>query len=181
VGSGGVVGGIIGAITGLGIPEYEAKRYEGRIREGGILLSVHSDNSDWTKKAKEILERTGAQDISSAGEASADFDKSDRPMPRGTGRTGKGMATTAGMDFDSDYRRDFDARYATLGYQYDEYEPAYQFGATCASDARYQNRDWSAIEPEVRRDWESRGKGTWEGFKDSIRYGWDRVRGRRAA
>ena len=82
VGVGGAVGGIAGALIGMGIPEYEAKRYEGRIREGGILLSVHSDNSEWTKRAKEILEQTGAQDVSSAGEARADFAKSDRPMPK---------------------------------------------------------------------------------------------------
>jgi hypothetical protein len=81
-GVGGAVGGLTGALVGMGIPEYEAKRYEGRVKEGGILLSVHSDSSDWTKKAKEILERTGAQDISSSGEASADFAKSDRPMRR---------------------------------------------------------------------------------------------------
>ena len=66
----------------MGIPEYEAKRYEGRIKEGGILLSVHSDDSEWTKKAKAILERTGAQDISSTGEAKADWDKTDKPMLR---------------------------------------------------------------------------------------------------
>src|SRR6478672_9939651 len=72
VGVGGTVGGITGALIGLGIPEYEAKRYEGRIKGGGILLSVHSDNSDWTRKAKDVLERTGAQDIASAGEAGAD-------------------------------------------------------------------------------------------------------------
>jgi hypothetical protein len=82
VGVGGAIGGIAGALIGLGIPEYEAKRYEGRIREGGILLSVHSDNSEWTKRAKEILEQTGAQDVSSTGEARADFAKSDRPMPK---------------------------------------------------------------------------------------------------
>src|SRR5258705_9650395 len=81
-GAGGVVGGFTGALVGMGIPEYEAKRYEGRIKEGGILLSVHADDSEWTKKAKEILERTGAQDISSTGEASADFQKSDKPMRR---------------------------------------------------------------------------------------------------
>ena len=82
VGVGGAVGGITGALIGMGIPEYEAKRYEGRVKDGGILLSVHSDNSEWTKRAKEILERTGAQDISSSGEAGADFSKSDRPMRR---------------------------------------------------------------------------------------------------
>jgi hypothetical protein len=82
VGVGGAIGGITGALIGMGIPEFEAKRYEGRIKEGGILLSVHSDNSDWAKKAKEVLERSGAQEVASAGEASADFSKSDRPMPR---------------------------------------------------------------------------------------------------
>ncbi len=82
VGVGGAIGGIAGALIGLGIPEYEAKRYEGRINEGGILLSVHCDDSNWTKRAKEILERTGAQDVSSSGEANADFQKTDKPMPR---------------------------------------------------------------------------------------------------
>ena len=71
-GVGGAVGGLTGALIGMGIPEYEAKRYEGRVKDGGILLSVHSDNSDETKRAKEILERTGAQDISSTGEARGD-------------------------------------------------------------------------------------------------------------
>jgi hypothetical protein len=81
-GAGGVLGGLTGALVGMGIPEYEAKRYEGRVKKGGILLSVHSDDSKWTKKAKEILEQTGAEDVSSTGEASADFSKTDKPMPR---------------------------------------------------------------------------------------------------
>src|ERR1700757_1381452 len=68
-GVGGAVGGVTGALVGMGIPEYEAKRYEGRVKDGGILLSVHSDDSQWTKRAKEILERTGAEDVSSTGEA----------------------------------------------------------------------------------------------------------------
>jgi hypothetical protein len=81
-GAGGVLGGITGALVGMGIPEYEAKRYEGRVKEGGILLSVHCDDSNWTKRAKEILQRTGADDVSSTGEASADFSRSEKPMPR---------------------------------------------------------------------------------------------------
>jgi len=82
VGAGGAIGGIAGALIGMGIPEYEAKRYEGRVKEGGILLSVHCDDSKWTSRAKQILEHTGADEISSSGEASADFAKTDRPMPR---------------------------------------------------------------------------------------------------
>jgi len=85
IGSGGVVGGVVGALVGMGIPEYEAKRYEGRIKEGGLLLSVHCDNSDWVKKAKDLLKQTGAEDVGSSGEASADYAKSDKPATRGTG------------------------------------------------------------------------------------------------
>jgi hypothetical protein len=71
-GVGGAVGGLTGALIGMGIPEYEAKRYEGFVKDGGILLSVHSDDSEWTRKAKSIMERTGARDIGSAGEVSSD-------------------------------------------------------------------------------------------------------------
>lgn len=87
-GTGGVVGGAIGALVGMGIPEFEAKRYEGMVREGKILLSVHCDDSDWVKRAKEILERTGGKDVSSAGEASADYGKSDKPRVRHGGSVG---------------------------------------------------------------------------------------------
>ena len=65
-GIGGAVGGVTGALIGMGIPEYEAKRYEGAIRDGGILLSVHVSDSDWEKKAKALLETRGAKDIASS-------------------------------------------------------------------------------------------------------------------
>src|ERR1700675_326099 len=71
VGVGAAVGGLTGALIGMGIPEYEAKRYEGRVKSGGILVSVHADDSKWVSKAKEILKTTGAEDISSAGEKAA--------------------------------------------------------------------------------------------------------------
>src|SRR5687767_7136435 len=56
---GAAVGGISGALIGMGIPEFEAKRYEGKIKEGNILISVHTDDSDEVKRAKEIFERAG--------------------------------------------------------------------------------------------------------------------------
>jgi hypothetical protein len=68
LGAGSVVGGLAGALIGAGIPEYEAKRYEGRIRSGGILLSVHCEDDIMIGRAKEMLRHTGAQDIASAAE-----------------------------------------------------------------------------------------------------------------
>jgi len=78
----GTLVGFVGALVGLGIPEYEAKRYEGRIREGGVLLSVHCDDDHWVKRAKDVMRETGGQDIAAAGEAKGDFANADKPMPR---------------------------------------------------------------------------------------------------
>jgi len=82
VGAVGAVGGILGGLAGMGVPEYEAKRFEGRIKQGGVLMSVHCDNDDWVRRAKELLRQTGAEDIGSAGESGADFQVSDKPLPR---------------------------------------------------------------------------------------------------
>jgi hypothetical protein len=72
MGVGGAVGGFTGALIGLGIPEYEAKRYEGYIQKGAILLSIHCDTTEEIRRAKEVMKMAGAEDISSAGESSAD-------------------------------------------------------------------------------------------------------------
>lgn len=72
VGAGGVVGGVFGSLVGMGVPEYVAKRYEGFVRKGGILMSVHCDDSTWTERAKRLLDAAGAKHIASAHEANAD-------------------------------------------------------------------------------------------------------------
>jgi uncharacterized protein YbjT (DUF2867 family) len=82
MGLGVALGGLTGAMAGAGMPEYEAKRYAGRVRNGGILVSVHCDNAEWAKTARAVLKRSGATDISTAGEAKADFARSEKPLPR---------------------------------------------------------------------------------------------------
>ena len=88
---GATVGGIAGGLIGLGIPEIEAKRYEGKINEGNLLISVHTENSEDITQAKEIFTKAGAQDICSTGEASTP--KADKATERaahsGTGFFGK--------------------------------------------------------------------------------------------
>src|ERR1700732_2430924 len=80
MGVGGAVGGVTGALIGMGIPEFEAKRYEGRLQKGAILLSIHCDTSEEIDEAKEILKRTGAEDVTSTGEASVDSSNSGRDV-----------------------------------------------------------------------------------------------------
>jgi len=67
---GAAAGGLTGALVGLGIPEYEAKRYEGKIKGGNILLSVHTDDGAEVTRAKEVFKRHNAEDISYTGESS---------------------------------------------------------------------------------------------------------------
>jgi hypothetical protein len=87
---GATAGGIAGGLIGLGIPELEAKRYEGKVREGNLLISVHTENSDEVKRAKEIFTRAGAQDICTTGEASTPKDS------KGTKVSEKDYAGTRG-------------------------------------------------------------------------------------
>src|SRR5580693_4420535 len=78
---GATVGGIAGGLIGLGIPELEAKRYEGKIKQGSLLISVHTENSDEISKAKDIFTKADAEDICTTGEASTpkDTKASERP------------------------------------------------------------------------------------------------------
>jgi hypothetical protein len=82
MGAGSVLGLLIGAVAGLAIPMYEARRYDGRIRNGGILLSAHCDSSDWMKRAEDMLRETGAKGIGTRAEARADFGSGRKPLPR---------------------------------------------------------------------------------------------------
>jgi hypothetical protein len=67
---GAAVGGLGGALVGMGVPEFEAKRYEGKLRAGNILMSVHTDTSEEVDRAKRIFQREGASDIATSREAS---------------------------------------------------------------------------------------------------------------
>jgi hypothetical protein len=62
-GVGGAVGGFVGALIGMGIPEFEAKLYDGRVKDGGVLVAVHCESSEGISKAREVLKSVGAEDI----------------------------------------------------------------------------------------------------------------------
>jgi uncharacterized protein (TIGR02271 family) len=103
-----------------------------------------------------------------------------------TGTTGSGTtgANTTGamMDYDAydnDYRGHYQQTYGAAGYTYDDYAPVYRYGHSLATDSRYRDRNWSDIETDARRRWEEHNPGTWEQFKDTVRFAWEKVRGRR--
>ncbi len=68
--AGAAVGGLTGALVGLGIPEMQAKHYEGKVKGGNILLAVHTEDDDEQTIAEEIMKECGAEHVSSTSEAS---------------------------------------------------------------------------------------------------------------
>jgi hypothetical protein len=95
-----------------------------------------------------------------------------RVYPRDAGTPGSGMT-----DDERYYRNHWNANYAGSGGLYDEYAPAYGYGAEMARDAKYRDRPWDEAESDLRSDWETRESagGSWEKFKAAIRHGWDRI------
>jgi hypothetical protein len=181
VAAGGTAGGIVGALVGMGIPEYEAKRYEGKIREGNILISVHAENSDEVSRAKDIFRKAGAEDIAYTGEESVKDDHSrDASYDASALRSTQPYDAESYMSYEPMFREDFISMYGQTGRPYTDYEPAYRYGYTLATDPRYRDRDWAVVEPEAKHGWAANGRGTWEEFKDTVRRAWDRVRGRRS-
>lgn len=76
---------------------------------------------------------------------------------------------------DDAYRQHFTSRYGDTG-RYEDYAPAYQYGATLATDPRYAGRDWDAFESDARADWEGRNPGSgWERFKEAVKHAWHRA------
>jgi hypothetical protein len=84
------------------------------------------------------------------------------------------------LEYEEDFRNHYDELYASEDARYEDYVPAYRYGATIARDLRYRDRPWDDVEPEARRHWETTSPGssdTWERFKSAVRHGWDRVTG----
>ena len=80
--------------------------------------------------------------------------------------------------YNTAYNKHYSAHFANSGYTYDQFTPAYRYGYNLAGDQRFHG-DWATVEPEARRHWEERNKGTWDEFKDAVHHAWDSVRGKR--
>ncbi len=78
--------------------------------------------------------------------------------------------------YDTDFRNRYNSSAKNSGYTYEEYAPVYRYGYKLGTDERYNNRDWSKVEPEARKMWEERNPSTWDQFKAEIRHAWEQGR-----
>jgi len=81
------------------------------------------------------------------------------------------------MEYEPDFRKNYDQNYAESGYAYEQYRPAYVYGYELAKDPNYRSvRDWTELEPRVSREWDEGAMGPWTRYKDAVRFGWERAR-----
>lgn len=194
-GVGAVAGGLIGGLTGAGVPEDDAHVYAEAVRRGGALVTVRADEGQ-ADEAAAIMRRFGAVDIERRAEMwreqgwerhdlaaepySIDQLERERALYAQSQRGAAGGAAMQSPGYSSwnehgeHFRMHHSENYGDAAF--DEYEPAYRYGWDVGNDTRYRGRAWSEIEPDIRRDWETRyPSGGWERFKDAVRRGWERT------
>ena len=150
-------GGLIGALTGAGVPEEEAHWYEERVRSGGWLVTVNARGR--YDEVRSILREYGGHDYE-----------------RGAHTASYPAWGEASGTFRTDYERS-----CRSGSRWEDAEPAHRFGYESYGRTRDTGtyRDWRTAEPELRREWETRGTGTWDEARSHVRHGYDYGRGRR--
>lgn len=172
-GAGAATGGLLGALVGWGIPEERVKHYESGLKQGGILIGVRPRSEADADYLEQQWRSHNGQHIYRPGSA---FDST------GTASQTVGTTRTVGASTDdsSEYRRHWQTAYGSSGGRYEDYDDAYRYGSTVGGSGRYQNYEWTAAEPELRSDWETKHPGSsWERVKDAVRFGAERVSGKR--
>jgi hypothetical protein len=206
-GIGAVAGGLVGALVGWGIPEEEAHLYAEGVRRGGTLVLARVPDTA-VDNATDVLEDFDPVDIDTRatswrGEGWNRFEhesepytinkiENERSIYGSTSTTdqstrvstypypGEPITAQDGFSaYQTDFRNHYSKYYTNTDNDYTYYEPAYRFGYVAAHDTRYENRNWTDLEPALRRRWEieHKAEGAWENFKDSVHYAWDKITG----
>jgi uncharacterized protein (TIGR02271 family) len=145
---------------------------------GAIEVTETDEEAVVSKQARVVEEVVVSKEVTERREAVRDTARRTEVevKPIGAERT----QASRGFDmYEADFRSHYTTTLASRGAAYERWAPAYRYGYELARDRRYADRDWTTIEAEARRDWEARHQGTWDEVKETIRYAWDTVRGRR--
>jgi len=146
-------------------------------KEGTIEVRESAEEAVVAKQARVVEEVRVGKEVNDRSETITD---TVRRTEVDVDKVGSGRLTGSESDPRERYRTHYRTNFGSSGRSFDEYAPAYEYGSTVASDARFSGRDWSTIEPDVRREWETKNRGgAWDNFKDAVRHGWENVTGRR--
>lgn len=162
-GIGAASGTVLGALVGYGFSEERAEYYAEAVRRGSVLLTLQTDEAR-AAEARNILEDAGAIDL-------------DTRVDTWREEGWEGYQYSDYDAYEPFFRTHYNRNFATGGYPYSRYQPAYRYGYTLATDERYADYDnWDRLEAEAHRDWETDGDTTWEEAKDAVHYAWHKTK-----
>jgi uncharacterized protein (TIGR02271 family) len=148
------------------------------LREGTIEVTETAEEAVVDKRARVTEEVVVSKDVDTRTETIRDTvrhtDVDVQQLDTGTRASDIEFGDWEG--YESSFRNDFDTHYASRGFTWDEYRPAYQYGYQLGTNPSYRGRQWSEIEPEARRTWEGRNQGAWEDFKDAVQRAWNNTK-----
>ncbi len=145
-------------------------------KERSIELTETDEEAVIAKEARVVKEVVVRKDVDERVETVRDTVRRTNVEVEQTGGDINQTQVADYSRFDEDFRKHYDAGSFGTEYTYEQVQPAYRYGYTVASDQRYKDRNWNDVENDVRTNWEASNKGTWEKFKDSVRYAWERAR-----
>jgi uncharacterized protein (TIGR02271 family) len=145
-------------------------------KERSIELTETDEEAVIAKEARVVEEVVVRKDVEERVETVRDTVRRTDVEVEQLGGSSNAMNDDKFMGYDTDFRNHYGTGAFGTDYTYEQVQPAYRYGYTLASDGRYKDRNWSDVENDVRTNWEANNKGTWEKFKDSIRYAWERGR-----
>lgn len=146
-------------------------------RERSIELTETDEEAVISKEARVIEEVVVRKDVEERVETVRDtVRRTDVEVEQLDAMSTSTMSDGDFSRYDTDFRTHYGQGSYGSDYTYEQVQPAYRYGYTLASDQRYKDRNWTDVEGDVRTNWEASNKGTWERFKDSIRYAWERAR-----
>lgn len=148
-------------------------------REGTIEVRETSEEAVVAKEARVVEEIHVSKDVEERTQTVRDtVRRTEVEVEQLGGNTRSMGSATTYETFDPDFRTHYQSSFSGRG-DWNRYQPAYRYGWTLANDERYRGRNWSEVEPEARKAWNSQNQNSWEDFKDAVQYSWDKVRGRR--
>jgi len=146
------------------------------LKEGAVEMREMAEEAVVEKTARVVEEVVVGKEVTEQTAKIEDTVRSTEVQVEQMGAGTAGTSTT--MTDDADFRRHWQTAYGTSGGRYEDYDDAYRYGSTMSGTERFKNYQWDDVEPDVRRDWESRHPGsTWDKVKDAVRYGVERVTG----
>jgi uncharacterized protein (TIGR02271 family) len=153
----------------------------GAFREQTIEMRETAEEPVVEKSARVVEEVVVGKQVSERQQQISDSVRHTEVQVENLGRDSS--ARSSMMSDDDYYRRDWTSKYGTGGGSYEDYQPAYSYGAEMARNEQYRGRQWNDVESDLRDTWERRhpGDSSWERFKAAIRHGWDRMTGDEAS